>query len=312
MKIVVTGALGHIGSYVIRKIPDYFSQAEIVILDNMMTQRYSSLFKLSANACYRFIEADIRSIDLRPICDRSDAVIHLAAITDAASSFGRAAEVESNNLEATDRIAGACVQTGVPLIVLSSTSVYGTQKTVVGEYCSVDDLKPQSPYAVSKLKEEKLVMDLVEKKGLQAICCRFGTIFGISPGIRFHTAVNKFCWQAVMGQPLTVWQTAYDQKRPYLDISDACRAFVFIIENNLFDGTIYNFVTKNATVREVVDIIKAHVPNLQINFVTNPIMNQMSFEVLRERIERHGFRFSGDLRRGIGETISMLRQANSC
>ena len=34
--------------------------------------------------------------------------------------------------------------------------------------------------------------------------------------MRFHTAVNKSCWQAVMGQPLTVWETAYGQKRTYL------------------------------------------------------------------------------------------------
>ena len=38
--------------------------------------------------------------------------------------------------------------------------------------------------------------------------------------MRFHTAVNKFCWQATMGQPISVWTTAYDQKRPYLDIED--------------------------------------------------------------------------------------------
>ena len=312
MKVVVTGALGHIGSFIIRKIPDYFPQAEVIMLDNMMTQRYPSLFNLPANACYRFIEADIRSIDLRPMFDRADAVIHLAAITDAASSFGRAAEVEANNLEATSRVAAACVDTDSRLIALSSTSVYGTQKSIVAEDCSVDDLKPQSPYAVSKLKEEELIRNLVKERGLRAICCRFGTIFGISAGIRFHTAVNKFCWQAVMGQPLTVWQTAYDQKRPYLDIDDACRACVFIIENDLFDGKVYNFVTTNAAVREVVDTIKVHVPNLQIGFVANPIMNQMSFEVSRELIERCGFRFTGDLRRGIGETISILRQANSC
>ena len=71
--------------------------------------------------------------------------------------------------------------------------------------------------------------------------------------MRFHTAVNKFCWQAVMGQPITVWNTAYDQKRPYLDLFDASRAIAFIIENNIFDGRIYNVLTQNFTVRQVVD-----------------------------------------------------------
>ena len=43
MKIVVTGALGHIGSALIRQLPLHFPAAEIVMLDNMMTQRYASL-----------------------------------------------------------------------------------------------------------------------------------------------------------------------------------------------------------------------------------------------------------------------------
>jgi nucleoside-diphosphate-sugar epimerase len=43
MKIVVTGALGHIGSRLIRALPDAFPDAEIVLLDDLSTQRYCSL-----------------------------------------------------------------------------------------------------------------------------------------------------------------------------------------------------------------------------------------------------------------------------
>src|SRR5262249_26310726 len=160
-------------------------------------------------------------------------------------------------------------------IHLSSTSVYGTQKTTVSEDCSAEELKPQSPYAVTKLKEEDLVLSLT-KSGLKAVVCRFGTIFGASPGMRFHTAVNKFCWQAVMRQPLSVWRTAYDQKRPYLDLGDAVRAIPYIIEHDLFDGRVYNVLTLNATVRDIVDTIRQFVPDLEVSFVDSPIMNQLS------------------------------------
>ena len=78
-------------------------------------------------------------------------VVHLAAITDAAGSVGRAEQVERNNLAATRKVAEACVQSDTPLITLSSTSVYGTQNTVVDEECPEADLKPQSPYAATKL-----------------------------------------------------------------------------------------------------------------------------------------------------------------
>src|ERR1700733_11274601 len=115
MKIVVPGALGHIGSHVVRDLPTRFPGAEIVMIDNMMTQRYPALFNLPATGRYRFLEADITKIDLRPILDGVHAVVHLAAITDAAGSFGRAAEVEQNNYQCTARLADACVETGARL-----------------------------------------------------------------------------------------------------------------------------------------------------------------------------------------------------
>jgi nucleoside-diphosphate-sugar epimerase len=280
------------------------------MVDNMMTQRFPSLFNLPSNSNYSFIEGDVSQIDLKPVFFGADVVIHLAAITDAAGSINKAEELEANNFQSTLRVAEACIEADASLIAISSTSVYGTQKDQVDENCSDSELQPQSPYATTKLKEEELIANLSKDKGLKAIHCRFGTIFGASQGMRFHTAVNKFCWQAVMNQPISVWTTAYDQKRPYLDLLDASRAIAFIIKNNIFDGQIYNVLTSNATVRQVVDTIKEFVPNLEIEFVDNQIMNQLSYEVLCQRFKSKGFVFSGNMRRGIKETIDLLKYAN--
>ena len=307
MKIVVTGALGHIGSYVIRDLARQFPDSEIVMIDNLITQRYSSLFNLPSNGNYKFIEGDITKLDLKSLFKNANVVIHLAAITDAAGSFERSKEVEANNFQSTLKVAEACIHSGSRLISPSSTSVYGTQNDVVDENCSEEELQPQSPYAKTKLKEEAYIADLVAKKELKAILCRFGTIFGTSPGMRFHTAVNKFCWQASMGIPITVWKTAYDQKRPYLDLKDASRAMTFIIQNDIFDGEIYNVLTLNSTVREVVETIKEFEPSLKVEFVDNQIMNQLSYEVLCDKFKAKGFVFSGNLKEGIKDSISLLK-----
>ncbi len=306
MKIIVTGALGHIGSYVIRDLAIQFPGSDIVLIDNMMTLRFPSLFNLPKTANYSFIEGDVTKLNLNEVFKAADVVIHLAAITDAAGSFDKVEEVEANNYQATLKVASACSSSGAKLIALSSTSVYGTQNDVVDEECSVDELKPQSPYAKTKLMEEELVTSLCKERGLQAIICRFGTIFGASIGMRFHTAVNKFCWQASMNLPITVWSTAYDQKRPYLDLVDASRAICHIIQNDLFDGSINNVLSINATVREVVESIREFVPGLEIEFVNSKIMNQLSYEVLSERFHSKGFTPEGVLRRGINETIKLL------
>ena len=311
MKIIITGAIGHIGSYIIRDLGVFFPNSNIVMIDNLMTQRFPSLFNLPHNVKYQFIEGDVREMDLGPLFNGADVVIHLAAITDAAGSIDRAEEVEANNFQSTFKVSKACLEANASLIALSSTSVYGTQNDQVDENCSESELQPQSPYAHTKLREEKLVRDLSVNEGLRAIHCRLGTIFGASPGMRFHTAVNKFCWQAAMNQPITVWSTAFDQKRPYLDLHDASRAMEFIIKNNIFDGQIYNILTINATVREVVDTIKEFVPRLEVEFVENRIMNQLSYEVLSNRFESKGFVFSGNMRRGIKETIDLLKNSNN-
>lgn len=310
MRLVVTGALGHIGSSLIRELPIHFPGCEIIIIDNMMTQRYPSLFNLPSSAKYKFIEGDLRKLDLVKTFKGVHAVVHLAAITDAAGSFDKAAWVEQNNFESTVKVAEACLKTGSRLVALSSTSVYGTQQKLISEDCSLEELKPQSPYAETKLKEEQLIVREA-KSGLMGISCRFGTIFGTSIGMRFHTAVNKFCWQAVTGQPITVWKTAYNQKRPYLDLIDATNAIAFIIKRDLFDGKIYNVLTLNSTVGEIVESIRENVPNLQIELVDSPIMNQLSYEVSCEKFISQGFEFQGDLKKRIGETIGLLRSSNS-
>jgi len=307
-KIVITGALGHIGSKLIRTLPVEVDDVEIIMIDNMLCQRYCSLFNLSDKFKYKFIEADILEFDLNSLFKDASYVVHLAAITNAAGSFGNEAEVENVNYVGTKKVIDACIKNNCKLIFLSTTSVYGTQKDIVDENCSADELQPQSPYAQSKFKSE---LELEKYKNeLNYIILRFGTIFGVSEGMRFHTAVNKFCWQAVMKQPLTVWETAYNQKRPYLDLNDAVNAIIFLIKNNIFDKEVYNVLTKNLTVKNIVDTIKQNIDLVDINFVKTKIMNQLSYDVSNEKFKKLGFEFIGDEKQSIQDTINTIRSSN--
>jgi len=309
MKIVVTGALGHIGSRLIRELPTMFPEAEIVLIDNLSTQRYCSLFNLSVSGQYYFLEADVLTADLTSIFDGATAVVHLAAITDATNSFKIKETVERVNFTGTERVVKACRKVDCALIFPSTTSVYGSQADEVDEDCPITDLKPQSPYAEAKLRAERLLQNLGEERGFSFVTCRFGTIFGTSFGMRFHTAINKFCWQAVMGQPLTIWKTALHQHRPYLDLGDAVEAIKFIIQKKLYDGRIYNVVTTNTSIDTIVGIISGYVPNISIEYVDTQIMNQLSYNVSNNRFSDLGFEFKGDLEQGIERTINLLKKA---
>ena len=311
MNIVITGALGHIGSFLLRSLPSEFENINIIAIDSLVTQRYFSLFNLPKNGKFRFIEADITEVDVSSILNDVDYVIHLAAITDATSSFKMKKLVEQNNYNSTNAALNLCVKKNAKLIIMSSASVYGTQKSKVDENCLETELKPQSPYAEVKLKEENLVRDFSYKNNLKTIILRLGTIYGVSPGMRFHTAVNKFCWQAVMKTPLTIWETALNQKRPYLDLIDLANSIVYIIKNDLFNNDIYNILTNNLTVNQIINYIKEFEPELKIKFVRTKIMNQLSYQVLNEKFSNLGFQFTGDIKLGIKKTILLLKQSNS-
>jgi nucleoside-diphosphate-sugar epimerase len=310
VKILVTGALGHIGSQLIRKSPKFFPNCEIIMIDNLMTQRYCSLFKLPKNKKFTFIEKDVLNVDFTKILKKGDVLVHLAAITDAASSFGKEKEIEDNNYKGLQHVAKAVARQKARLIHLSSTSVYGTQKEKINESCGEKYLKPQSPYAYYKLMEEKWLKKYRKKTKLKYVSLRFGTIFGVSPGMRFHTAVNKFCWQAVMKQPVTIWETALKQKRPYLELNDALNCIRFIIKKKIFGGDTYNVLTGNYTVSDILKRIKIHVKQCKVKMIKHRIMNQLSYTVDISKIRKKGFLPKGNLTRGISETIINLRNAN--
>lgn len=308
MNICITGALGHIGSKLIRNL-SVKNVDKIYLVDNLLTQRYSSLFDLPEKN-YHFKEIDILSNQMDEIVRDSNVVIHLAAITNAEASVKNADLVEKINKEGTDYISQLCIKYGSSFLFPSSTSVYGVSKNVVTEALDEDNLKPQSPYAESKRYSEKKLQLYSQNKKLSTVIFRLGTIFGYSIGMRFHTAVNKFIWQALNGQEITVWKTALDQKRPYCALDDAISAINYVIENGIFDGEIYNIVTINETVKGILDVIGKFIPNTKIKFVESPIMNQLSYNVSNEKSIEKGFAYNGDLEKNVKECIFRLKNIN--
>ena len=195
------------------------------------------------------------------------------------------------------------------MIHFSSTSIYGTKK-IVDENCDQEDINPQSPYADTKYREELLVQNYFDEQKVKTKTLRLGSICGTSPGMRFHAAISKFCYQASIGQPLTVWETALKQKRPFLSLNDATRAIAFVIENNLFDGGVFNLVTSNYSVQEIIEVIKKNIPTIKIELVKSKIMNNLSYDVSSKKFQDQGFVFSQNLEEGIKNTIELFKSIN--
>ena len=303
MKVLITGALGHIGSYIAENIYKINKVKETILIDNLKSNATSSLYNLNKKSKLSFYIRDLNNKNSLNNFKNINYLIHCASLTNAEKSFGKKKEMFKNNLNCLKTVINFCKSKKVKLIHLSSTSVYGKQADLVDEECEKRYLKPQSPYAKIKLIEEEL---LKKQKKLKYTTFRFGTIAGVSKGIRFHTAVNKFCFNAALNKKITVYKTALHQYRPYLSLSDAFKVFKFCIENDFFKNDIYNALSGNFTVDQILQKIKKIKKNIKITFVKSEIMNQLSYHVDDAKLKNEGLKLNSNLEKDIEDTLNLF------
>ncbi len=305
MNLLITGCCGHIGSYLAENIYKIKKIKKTFIVDNLESNRFYSIFNSKKKNKLNFLIRDLKKPDSLDDLKKIDYVIHLASMTNAEKSFGKKEKMYSNNIECLKTVINFCKKRKSKLIHISSTSVYGKQAKIVDEKCEEKYLKPQSPYADIKLIEEKMLTK--ESKFLRYNTFRFGTISGVSKGIRFHTAVNKFCFNAATNQNIQVYKTAINQYRPYLSLKDSFKVFKFSIENDFFNNQIYNALSGNFTVSQILKKIKKYKKNIKIRFVNSAIMNQLSYHVSKEKLNKEGLVLNSDIEKDIKDTINLLK-----
>ena len=305
MKMLITGPLGHIGSELLNTLNSFKNLKKVYLIDSARSNNLNVLFKLNYKKIkIKFIYGNL--IDkkiLSKIKDKIDVVIHLASISNAEQSFKIKKLIFYNNFEIFKNIVNFCIKKKSKLIHLSSTSVYGQQASFVDENCK--SLKPQSPYAYIKLMEEKFLKK--NKNKIKFITLRLGTIAGVSKGMRFHTAVNKFCLNTILRVEIPIWNDAIDQYRPYLSLNDAIKVIHFIVAKDIFNQQIYNILTGNYTVRQILNVIKKEKYSIKIKKTKSPILNQNSYKVSRNKFEKFNLKFSKNLNNDIKNTLNLLK-----
>ncbi len=300
MNIIISGAFGHIGSFLINKFKNDKKIKNILLIDNFLTQRYSSYLKLNKKK-FELVDKDVRDVDFKKIKKKYDIFIHLAAITNAAESFQIRNKLKRNNFGATKKIVNYCKIKNIKLIFPSSTSVYGKKFEIINSSNNMKNLFAQSPYAESKILEEKYIRKKLKKYTI----LRLGTIVGVSDGIRFHTAVNKFCYQASLKKPLTLWKKFYKKKRPYLTLKDCFKTINLVIKKNIFFGETLDVVTNNYTVEDIVKMIEKKI-QIKKKFVNTEILNQNSYEVISDKLIELGIHLKSNISDEIKKTLKIL------
>ena len=305
MNLLITGCCGHIGSYLAENVYKIKNIKKTFIVDNLESNRFYSIFSQKKKNNLKFLIKDLKNPKSLNDLKKIDYVIHLASMTNAEKSFGKKNRMYENNIKCLKTVINFCKKKKAKLIHVSSTSVYGKQAKIVDENCEEKYLKPQSPYADIKLIEERMLKK--QTKFLYYNTFRFGTIAGVSKGIRFHTAVNKFCFNAALGKDINVYKTALNQYRPYLTLRDAFKVFKFSIENDFFKNDIFNALSGNFTVNQIIKRIKKYKKKIKIKLVSSTIMNQLSYHVSQKKLNDEGLFLKSDIEKDIKETIKLLK-----
>ena len=304
MNLLITGCCGHIGSYVADNIHKIKKIKKTIIIDNIKSNRFCSLFNLKKKNNLKFLLRDVSKKNSLNDIKKIDYVIHCASMTNAEKSFGKEKDMYKNNIKCLENVIDFCKKNKSKLIHLSSTSVYGKQAKIVDETCEKKYLKPQSPYAEIKIIEERMLKKMDKK--IKYNTYRFGTITGVSKGIRFHTAVNKFCLNAAINENINVYKTAINQYRPYLSLRDAFKVIQFSIEKDFFKNDIYNALSGNYTVNQIIEKIRKRKKNLKIKLVNSEIMNQLSYHVSCKKLNREGLYLKNKIDKDINDTLNLL------
>lgn len=252
-KLLVTGAAGFIGYEVAKQAST--AGFDVTALDAVLgglyppeekRERFDSLAALQG---VTMIEEDLRLVDWNKTELSFDYVVNLAAMPGLALSWSDFELYRGCNFDSVGRLVEAARQWPLKrFIQISTSSVYG--RNAVGD--ETTPLKPISPYGVTKLAAENLLLAHFQTHGFPVSVLRYFSVFG--PGQRPDMAYRKFIHKALAGEPITLYGDG-SQSRTNTYIDDVAKATVSAIESST-PGEVYNICgSEETTIIDAVSFI---------------------------------------------------------
>ena len=249
-KILITGGLGFIGSYIADELID---GNEVLIIDNKSTGKVENLQNIN-HENLTLIEKDLNDADLDDLLTDVDYVFHLAAMASVPLSIENPSECIENNMDATIKLINACKNNNVKKIIFSSSSsVYGDNTNIPlkeSEYPL-----PKSPYAASKASGELFLKTYYEAYGLNYISLRYFNVFGPKQdkNSQYAAVIPNFITALLEGEQPIIYGDG-EQTRDFIYIRDVVNANIKAAESD-YNGIINVASGKKTTINELYKII---------------------------------------------------------
>ena len=241
-QVLITGGAGFIGSH----LSDRFlaEGARVKVVDDLSTGSLANLHSALKQPGFEFLQSRVSSCDaLTSLVAESDLVVHLAAAVGVELVIQSPIQTITTNLEETRVILEACGEHQKPVILASTSEVYG--KSAKNGFSEDDDLLIGPPYlgrwsyACSKLMDEFLALAFARERNLPVMILRFFNTVGPRQTGAYGMVLPRFIAAARENRPIRVYGTG-NQTRCFCYVGDVVESILRLQANPQSWGEIIN------------------------------------------------------------------------
>jgi UDP-glucose 4-epimerase len=323
MVSLVTGGAGFIGSHLCELLKEQGDQ--VIILDDLSTGRRENVQHLLGNSQVQLVEGTILDprlvTDLVASCDR---VFHLAAAVGVRLVIERPLHTANVNLLGTHNVLEAAAQADRPVLIASSSEVYGDQAAQRFHESTPSVIGPVREmrwiYGLTKLADEYLARAYAQERGLRVVAARFFNTTGPRQTGRYGMVVPRFVQAALRKEPLTVFGDG-KQVRCFCHVKDTVQAILALVSTPRCMGHSYNVgSTEAVTIEQLAElVIEMTGSSSTIEYVPYEEAYGVGIQDIKYRVpdttalrEATGFRPRHSLRDILTDVIAYYRERGEC
>ena len=238
MKILITGGAGFLGNHLVEYWVNMGHQISVLNTKSKRSTEFASAFHSDVEIKWGTVE-DYNTV--KNSVKGKDLVVHLAAKVNVDQSVVSPRDYFATNLDGTINVLEAARNFGVKVLYESSREVYGDMPdSPVDEET---ELKPKSPYALSKASADRICYGYHTSYGLEIMILRSCNVYGANQRAgKLGAFIPRLVEQAINGGELTIYGSG-DQKREYIHVSDLIMAHDLLIKKGKFSGDAINIGT---------------------------------------------------------------------
>lgn len=242
MKALLTGGAGFVGSHLAEALLKAGHSVEVI--DDLSTGSIDNITPFVGNPRFRYtIDTVMNEAVVGEMVDRADVVFHLAAAVGVKLIVEAPVRTIETNVHGTEVILKQAVRDKKPVVIFSTSEVYG--KSTAVPFAETADLvmgptsKHRWAYACSKALDEFLALAYYKERHLPAIIVRLFNTVGPRQTGRYGMVIPNFVRQALANEPITVFGDG-TQSRAFTYVGDVVGGLIKLIETPGTAGEVFN------------------------------------------------------------------------